>query len=95
MLGFDPAIHRILDIENGACMGPAAHTAVGNPQGVGNGMGQAAIGAGGDIKEVETTLEQEMVESLSSLAALVTAQGIGSKETAAGLAIGLKHTPGK
>ena len=58
-------------------------------------MGQAAIGAGGDIKKMETTLEQEGIKGLRAPAALVAAEGIGTKKTAAGLAVGLKHTPGE
>ena len=95
MLGFNPTIHRILDIKQGARMGPAAHTAVGNPQCIADGMGQATVGAGSDIEQVKATLEQEGVEGFSGLAALMTTEGIGAKKAAAGLAIGLKHTPGE
>ena len=95
MLGLHPAVHRVLHIEQGTGMRAAADGAEGDPQGIGDGMGQAAIGAGGDIEQVKAALQQEGFECLGGLAAPLALQGILLKEGGAGLLKGLEHAPGE
>ena len=76
-------------------MRPAAHSAVGDPQRIGDGMGQAAVGAGGDVEQVKAAFQQEGFERLGGLAAPLALQGILLKEGGAGLLKGLEHAPGE
>ena len=95
VLGLHPPVHRVLHVKQGSGMGAAPHRAKGKPQGVGHRMGQPAIGAGGDVEQMEATGEQESVESLRCRAAGLAGQGILLKEGLAGLLVGFEHTPGK
>ena len=45
-------------------MGATPHGTKRQAQGIGNGMGQAAIRAGRDVEEMEATGEQEAIEGL-------------------------------
>ena len=56
---------------------------------------QASVGAGGDVQQVETAVEQEGVEGIGVGAAGLTNQGIVVVEGEAGLFVGLKHAPGE
>ena len=95
MLGLHPAVHRVLHIEEGTGMRPAPHSAVGDPQGIGDGMGQATVGAGGDVEQVKAALQQEGFECLGGLSTPLALQGILLKEGGAGLLKGLEHAPGE
>ena len=95
MLGLDPAVDRVLHIEQGSGMGPPPHRAERNPQGEGDGMGEPAVGAGGDIQQVEAAGEQKGVEFLRGRAAGLARQGIVAEKTVAGLLVGLEDAPGE
>jgi len=58
-------------------------------------MGQPAIGAGGDVEEVEPAGEQKGIETVGRSGALLTAQGVVVEESGTRLLVGLEQAPGK
>ena len=95
VLGLHPAVHRVLHVEHGAGVGAATHGVERQPQGVGDGVGQATVGAGGDVQQVEAAVEQEGVEAFGVGAARLAGQGVVVIEGEAGLLVGLEHAPGE
>ena len=64
VLGLHPAVHRVLHIKHGPGMGATPHGTKRQAQGIGDGMGQAAIRAGRDVEEMEATGKKEAIEGL-------------------------------
>ena len=50
MFGLDPAVDGVLDVEHRTGMGATPNRTERNPQGVGDGVREATIGAGGHIQ---------------------------------------------
>ena len=95
VLGLHPAIHRVLDIEQGPGVRAAPHRTEGNPQGIGHRMGQTAIGAGRDVEQVKTAGEQERIERFTGGTAGLACQRIVLEEGVASLLVGFEQAPGK
>ena len=62
MLGLHPAVHRVLHVKQGTGMGATPHRTERQAQGIGNGMGQAPIGTGRDVEEMEAAGQQEGIK---------------------------------
>ena len=95
MLGLDPAVHRVLHVEHGASVGTATHSAEGNAQRIGHGVGQATIGAGRQVEQMDTAIEQKLFELPGSSTASSGIQGIVLKEAIAEQAVAFEHAPGE
>ena len=76
-------------------MGTATHGAERQAQGVGDGVGQSTVGAGGHIQQMKAAVEQEGVEVFGRAAAGLAGQRVVVEEAEAGLLIGLEHAPGE
>ena len=76
-------------------MGTATHGAERQAQGVGDGVGQATVGAGGHIQQMKAAVEQEGLEVFGRAAAGLAGQRVVVEEAEAGLLIGLEHAPGE
>ena len=95
VLGLNPSVDRIFNIEQGTGVGATPHRAKGEPQGVGNGMGQATVGTGRDIEQMKATGDQKSGEGFSSRAAGLAGKRVKVKESPADMLVGLKHAPSK
>ena len=58
-------------------------------------MGQAAVGAGCDVQQVEAAGEEKVIEDLGRRAGRLAGQRILLEECGAHLFVGLEHTPGE
>ena len=62
MFGLDPAVDGVLNVEHRTGMGATPDRTERNPQGVGDGVREATIGAGSHIQKMKAALQQERVE---------------------------------
>ena len=95
MLGFDPAVHRVLHVEHGASVGAATHSAEGNAQGIGHGVGQATIGTGRQVEQMNTAVEQELFELPGGSTARSGIQGVILEEPVTEQTVAFEHAPGE
>ena len=95
MLGFDPAVHRVLHVEHGASVGTATHSAEGNAQGIGHGVSQPTIGTGRQVEQMDPTVEQELFELPGGSTARTGIQGIVLEEAVTEQPVAFEHTPGE
>ena len=93
MLGFDPAVHRVLHVEHGASVGTATHSAEGNAQGIGHGVGQTTIGTRRQIEKMDAAVEQELFKLSGGGTARAGIERIVLEEAITEQPVAFEHTP--
>ncbi len=95
MFCFHPAVHRVLYVEHRSSVRAAAYSAKRNPQRIGHGVSQAAIGTGRHIQKMDAAIEQKLFKFLGSSTPLSALQRVVLKKAITKQAVAFKHTPGK